>query len=436
MDDIAPPPSDVDMVPDETPMQSALPATDLMMDEDLTASLAVDGGLGEEQMAVSDDEGGEQTELVMEDLEAAPVATDAMFLETVEEDTAAVHDVSFDVEVDEAAAAPEVEVLSETSPAGTNAPLPPPQALALEPATSVASIEVAAPALTTLPEATAIANVEVVEAKSASPITESFVLVEVPSDAEDNGPAGDLAVEGQASQRTRLLVTEAGAEYDFARCNCADPEAEVAEAADETVAVDDAQHEEEDEPEGMSLSWAQLLGEISRLILLASYVGPDPYPESNDHDHHGGDSSSISSSQADPRPAPDPDAETALFHVSERSSQMPVTISYQRINVEAGADALETVTYALFQPSDRPSSSTAPPLRVILDSQQSLFSSKLTDLFDALREEAAFASEPGVLAIEDEEGTREWVLEHVNEAICLSVGEVRLRPNVRPGTPF
>lgn len=104
---------------------------------------------------------------------------------------------------------------------------------------------------------------------------------------------------------------------------------------------------------------------------------------------------------------------------------MPVTISYQRINVEAGSDALETVTYALFQPSDRPSSSTALPLRVILESQQSLFSSKLTDLFDALREEAAFASEPGVLAIEDEEGTREWVLEHVNEAICLSVGEVR-----------
>lgn len=104
---------------------------------------------------------------------------------------------------------------------------------------------------------------------------------------------------------------------------------------------------------------------------------------------------------------------------------MPVTISYQRINVDVDAEALQTVTCALFQPSDLPSSSTARPLKVILEAQQSLFDAPLIDLFDALREEAAFANEAGLLDIEDEEGTREWVLEHLNEAVCLSVGEVR-----------
>lgn len=107
---------------------------------------------------------------------------------------------------------------------------------------------------------------------------------------------------------------------------------------------------------------------------------------------------------------------------------MPITISFQRIGSEVDSDALETITYSLFVPSDLPSTSTTPLPKVILGSQNNLYEAALSDLFDALRQEAEFADEAGMLAIDDEDGTREWMLEHCTEAICLAVGEVRPEP--------
>ena len=61
---------------------------------------------------------------------------------------------------------------------------------------------------------------------------------------------------------------------------------------------------------------------------------------------------------------------------------------------------------------------------VLLGSNADLFCAPLSELFDALREEAAFSVEDKALNMEDEEGTLEWVLEHENEGVALVIGEV------------
>jgi hypothetical protein len=188
----AAPPSDVDMAPDEMLSHPAPLASDLPMDDDPAALATADGGLSEEQMAGSDDdEAGEPAELVMEDLETAPPAPDVMHLEPAD-DAAVVHDVSFEVEV--ADATPEVEILSETSPAGATIPYLPPPSTKPETAEPVAEVVVAAPHS---PDAESSKGVEVALATVTSPpVTESFVLVEVPSDAEENGLVGGAVKDG------------------------------------------------------------------------------------------------------------------------------------------------------------------------------------------------------------------------------------------------
>lgn len=189
--DAAPPPVDVDMAPDDLASLAAPVTTDLAMEEDLAV-----GPAGDEdgQMAVSDDEeAGGHDELVMEDLAGEPPAPvvdggeAAMQLEPSDEPKlAGVEDVSFEVE--DADATPEVEVLSQPSPAAAAA---------------------ASPALPVVGEATEVVELSdapavedaVVDAvaEAASPATESFELVEAPSDAEEEleaAPATETATEG------------------------------------------------------------------------------------------------------------------------------------------------------------------------------------------------------------------------------------------------
>lgn len=60
----------------------------------------------------------------------------------------------------------------------------------------------------------------------------------------------------------------------------------------------------------------------------------------------------------------------------------------------------------------------------MLGSNADLFHAPLTELFDALREEAAFSVEDKALNMDDDGGTLEWVLEHENEGVALVIGEV------------
>lgn len=68
-----------------------------------------------------------------------------------------------------------------------------------------------------------------------------------------------------------------------------------------------------------------------------------------------------------------------------------------------------------------------PLLPVLLSSNPNLFDAPLLELFDALREEAAFSIDEKVLDVDDGAGTKEWLLAHENEKVGIIIGEVRFR---------
>jgi hypothetical protein len=131
--------------------------------------------------------------------------------------------------------------------------------------------------------------------------------------------------------------------------------------------------------------------------------------------------------------------ESPSSHSSSSSTSSPfypVTISYPPPSSAASSGE---ITYSLFLSisSENPEPESAviksTPLPVLLSSSQAIFYEPLSSLFEALKEEAAFAGAGdggeeglhGCLALNDQGGTKEWVLEHTDERLNLCIGEVR-----------
>ncbi|CED84773.1 Uncharacterised protein family UPF0646 [Phaffia rhodozyma] len=127
----------------------------------------------------------------------------------------------------------------------------------------------------------------------------------------------------------------------------------------------------------------------------------------------------------------DPNDEEDDEEDGSESTFFPTIISYQPRSSTPSSAPILMKSYSLFNPI--PSSSSdhqdgiealdTPALPVLLSSNSSLFEAPLLELFDALREEAAFSTDGRLLSIDDGGGNNEWLLAHEDEKVGIVIGE-------------